>query len=321
MAAYTSFRSLLAQIDAGVLDDEVPLSSLLQKCLVLGGDAGSKKMRNWARQELNGYHGPMEEVPTYRHVPAALMAVITSQADYNGITRRIPDSAFLSQVRDIIREKVDLEDAILTESIGELEAMASRHTEVHNISPGWGDFIADTLNKFSMAPNSRVADVYWAVPNAAVRGLLIRVRAALADLVAELARLTPQDQQVPPRLASDQAMQFVINGDRATIHYSPQSSVGGGTNVTVGGSAPGTVTVVGAHGSATGGRAVQACRDAVMTARDATTAHAEDPLSKDGWWARLRKWNAVVAVATIVGAIATVVGTVVAVCAWTGWTP
>ncbi len=312
---------MLAQIDAGVLDDEVPLSSLLQKCLVLGGDAGSKKMRNWARQELNGYHGPTEEVPTYRHVPAALMAVITNQAGYDGITRRIPDSAFPSQVRDIIRETVDLEDAILTESIGELEAMASQHTEIHNISPGWGDFIADTLNKFSMVPNSRVADVYWAVPNAAVRGLLIRVRAALADLVAELARLTPQDQQVPPRLATDQAMQFVINGNRATIHYSPQSSVGGGTNVTVGGPAPGTVTVAGAHGSATGGQAVQACRDAVMTAREATTARAEDPLSKDGWWARLRKRDVVVALATIIGAIATVVGTVVAVCAWTGWTP
>ena len=111
-----------------MLDDEGPLSSLLQKCLVLGGDAGSKKMRNWARQELNGYHGPTEEVPTYRHVPAALMAVITNQAGYDGITRRIPDSAFPSQVRDIIRETVDLEDAILTESIGELEAMASQHT-------------------------------------------------------------------------------------------------------------------------------------------------------------------------------------------------
>jgi len=28
---------LLAQIEAGVLDDTVPLSSLLQKCIVLGG--------------------------------------------------------------------------------------------------------------------------------------------------------------------------------------------------------------------------------------------------------------------------------------------
>ena len=46
---------LLAQIEAGVLDDIVPLSSLLQKCIVLGGQAGSEKMRDWARRELNGY--------------------------------------------------------------------------------------------------------------------------------------------------------------------------------------------------------------------------------------------------------------------------
>ena len=48
---------LLAQIEADVVDDTVPLSSLLQKCIVLGGQAGSEKMRDWARQELNGYAG------------------------------------------------------------------------------------------------------------------------------------------------------------------------------------------------------------------------------------------------------------------------
>jgi hypothetical protein len=44
---------LLAQIEAGVVGNE-PLSSLLQKCIVLGGQAGSEKMRDWARHELNG---------------------------------------------------------------------------------------------------------------------------------------------------------------------------------------------------------------------------------------------------------------------------
>lgn len=45
-------KGLLAQIEAGVLGDE-PLPSLLQKCIVLGGRAGSEKMRDWARKELN----------------------------------------------------------------------------------------------------------------------------------------------------------------------------------------------------------------------------------------------------------------------------
>ena len=47
-------NGLFAQIEAGVINGE-PLSSLLQKCIVLGGQAGSENMRAWARQELNGY--------------------------------------------------------------------------------------------------------------------------------------------------------------------------------------------------------------------------------------------------------------------------
>ena len=40
---------LLAQIQAGVADHRVPLSSLLQNSIVLGGQTGSEKMRDWAR--------------------------------------------------------------------------------------------------------------------------------------------------------------------------------------------------------------------------------------------------------------------------------
>lgn len=76
-----------------MLDETVPLSSLLQKCIVIGGQAGSEKMRDWARRELNGYAGA-ETVPDYRHIPAAVMVVITNSAGCNGITQRIDDSVF-----------------------------------------------------------------------------------------------------------------------------------------------------------------------------------------------------------------------------------
>jgi hypothetical protein len=70
---------LLAQIEAGVLDDSVPLSSLLQKCIVLGGKAGSEKMRDWARQELNGYQD-FHSIPDYRRLSAQVKLVITNLA-------------------------------------------------------------------------------------------------------------------------------------------------------------------------------------------------------------------------------------------------
>jgi len=197
-----------------VLDHTVPLSSLLQNCIVLGGQAGSEKMRDWARRELNGYSGA-DTVPDYRHVPAAVMAVITNRAGYNGGTTRIDDSVFPAQVRDMIREKVDLGDAVLGGGIGELEALASEGTEEHRLIPSWSTFIKDTLNEFNMGPTSRVAEVYWSVSNASIRGVLVRIRTALAELVAELITLTPQDQEVPDKLAADQAIQFVITGDRS----------------------------------------------------------------------------------------------------------
>jgi len=126
---------LLAQIEADVVDDTVPLSSLLQKCIVLGGQAGSEKMRDWARRELNGYAGA-DTVPDYRHFHAALMAVITNDAGYNAMTQRIHDDVFPDQIRDIIREAVgDIEDAFVPQGIGMLEGLASQGTDMHRLSP------------------------------------------------------------------------------------------------------------------------------------------------------------------------------------------
>jgi hypothetical protein len=46
---------LCGQIDAGRLEDTVPISWLPQKHIVLGGQAGSDKIRDWSRRELDGY--------------------------------------------------------------------------------------------------------------------------------------------------------------------------------------------------------------------------------------------------------------------------
>jgi hypothetical protein len=220
---------LLAQIEADVVDDTVPLSSLLQKCIAIGGQAGSAKMRDWARGELHGYTEP-ETVPDYRHIPAALMVVITNRAGYNGITQRIDDSVFPAQLRDMISEKVDVEEAIVGGGIGELEALAKQNVDQHHLIPSWAGFVRDALNRFNMTPNSRVAEVYLSVPSASIQGLLVRVRTALVELVAELNALTPQDQDVPDQAAADQAVQFVVTGDRPTIQYGNTGNVAAGSS-------------------------------------------------------------------------------------------
>jgi AbiTii len=338
---------LLAQMEADAADHKIPLSSLLQRCIVLGGQAGSAKMRDWARQELHGYGGS-DTVPDYRHVPAALVAAVTNRTGYNSRPVRFDDSVFPSQIREIIREKVDLEEAILSQGTGQLEAMASEGTRDHQLLPPWAGFIADTMNKHDMVSNGRVADVYLSVPNVAIQGVLVSIRTALADLIAELIALTPRDQELPDNLAADQVIQLVITGNRNVINYSPQHASVGGTNVRVAdGATFGPVSVSGAHGTAigsqtasgagssavgtqsasgegssvAGGQAVHAGHDAVAAGRNAAVPGAVGQPAKEGWWARLRKRGAVVAFFIIIGAIASVAGVVVAILLAAGWKP
>lgn len=53
------------------------------------------------------------------------------------------------------------------------------------------------MNQHNMAVNGHVADVYLSVPHAAIQGVLVRIRAALAELVAELIALTPGIRKSP----------------------------------------------------------------------------------------------------------------------------
>jgi hypothetical protein len=338
---------LLAQIEAGVVDESVSLSSLLQKCIVLGSQARSEEMRAWARRELNGYSGT-DEVPEYRQIPAVLTARITNMAGYNGGTTRIDRSAFSQPVLDMMAEKqIDVDNAVFGEGIGVLEAMANEEKDEHCFVPYWAGFVADTLNRFNMSPGSRVADVYWSVSSAAIRGMLVRVRTALAELVAELNTLMPDEQEVPDKRIADQAVQFVT-GDGSVINYTVQHASDGGTNVTVNSrDEAGPVTGAGAHASAVGsqeasganssvagsqeasganssvvgGQSVQADRDLVIAGQDAAVHDAAEQPARDSWWARLRKRGAVVAFATIIGAIATVAAVGVAIAVAAGWKP
>jgi hypothetical protein len=54
----------------------------LRKCIVLGGQAGSASLRDWAAREAKGYDGS-DELPTWRVVYAQITvdAVFRSGAD------------------------------------------------------------------------------------------------------------------------------------------------------------------------------------------------------------------------------------------------
>jgi hypothetical protein len=322
-------ESLLAQIEVGVVDDSVSLASLMQKCIILGGQAGSEKMRAWARQELNGYEA--EPVPSYRRVYTGLSARLTNLAGYNGMTQRISPSAIPARVREFLQEKdIDPEIAILGGGIGELEAMANQDKSEYLLMPSWADLIAGVLSKYSVEQGStRVEAVFWPLPDAALRGLLVKVRTALAELVAELIALTPAAQDVPDKAVADQAVYLVVNGHRPTIQVTAHHAAGG-TNVAASPAEGSPVTVSSGTGTAIGSQTASGSGSSVVGSQTASGGHntltgrdgpAADSPPGRGWWARLRKRGWVVAITTSLGGIAGVAAAVLALFAWLGWTP
>jgi hypothetical protein len=77
----------------------------------------------------------------------------------------------------------------------------------------------------------------------------------------------------------------------------------------------------GAGSSVVGGQSAHAGGDVVTAGHDAAAPSAVEQPVKEGWWTRLRKRGAVVAVATIVGGLASVAGVVVAILIAAGWKP
>lgn len=316
MSSKTS--GLLAQIETGVLDDSVPLSTLLQKIIVLGGKAGSEKMREWARNELNGYLGSDVVLPEYRRIASALYVRITNRAGYNAISQRISPSS----LPDFMTNDVNVEEAALGNSIGELEALSAKGDEdgkPHLLSPPWANVVVDFLNKHAVMDEfSVVVAAYWEVYDASIKGLLVRVRTALAELVAELAYLTPVGQEVPTQAAADQAVHLVITGERPTINVSAPG-VQSAIVATGNGTAIGSQTASGENSTVVGAQAVHG-NEATVAGRDIATATSPSQES-EGWWTRLRKRGIFVAFFTVVGGIAGVIGAIVGVLSWVGWVP
>lgn len=108
-------HSLVAEIERDALDDNVPLSTVLRKCIALGGAVNSDQLREWAGRELRGYSGD-DETPAYRIVAAPIKidaalagGFITGQQ----ISPRV--------LPDFVQEKVS-EELPLRMGVGELEA-------------------------------------------------------------------------------------------------------------------------------------------------------------------------------------------------------
>lgn len=206
--------------------------------------------------------------------------------------------------------------------IGELDALANSGRDEHHLIPYWADMLLPVLNEHYVDPETtRVRDVYWALSNAPLKGLLVQVRTNLAELVGELLALTPDDSQ-PSKEAADAVTYFIITGDRNVITNLRQDAPGGTAVAVQGAETP--VTVAGTGGTAIGaqtasgegstvvGSQTASGNSSTITGRDASPAA---PAANEGFFKRWRKRGIIIGVATVVAAL---VG-VLQLLDWTPW--
>jgi AbiTii len=108
---------LIDEIERDALDSSVPISSALRKLVALGGQAGSKELRDWAGLELRGYYQTDMALPEYRK-PAATIRI--DGATFGGMItgQMISPSALPDPVNEYVQESVPLRGGI-----AEVEAM------------------------------------------------------------------------------------------------------------------------------------------------------------------------------------------------------
>ena len=217
-------RNLLRQIEQGVIDGSVSTVSLLQKCIILGGRAGSTQLREWAAKELRGY-GVDDELPPYRRVEAVLQ--IDAQVGYNMIRGQVIGPENLP--REVQEAGID-NTIVLRQALRELEHYADddSRTSIQFMHPAATRIVA--LMNAKAGFGEAVLRLYWDISRAAMRGVVDQVRTSLAELVAELVATLPHDTQTPSAQAADQAVNYIVSGKRNTVQVTNSQAASGSTS-------------------------------------------------------------------------------------------
>lgn len=212
---------LIEAVERGLIDG-TSTTSLLQQCILLGSHSGSKKLREWAGRELNGYtDGSL--VPDYRRIYAIICVdAIVGNGQITGQqigSNQLPDFA-----KDA---KVD-ENLHLRQGIGELEALVVGDRKSIKFSLPGATIIARALDRSSGRSHlQQITAIYWGVSSATIRGVIERIRTALAEFLAEVMDTLPADKgamAAPTTEAVDRAVTVVLQSAGGAVTVNTGSS-------------------------------------------------------------------------------------------------
>lgn len=221
--------SPLDRLERDVLDDSVPLASLLRQVMVIGGRSSSTPLRRWVQLELNSYDSAPDDVPDYRRFAAQIM--ISGMWGYRQATLPISPMAIPEPARGSMTEEVTL-----TWAVGEIEAQVAGAdpTGIIKLSKRSSDLatlLTMDQQRQQNNPYIQIYEVYWAVSPASLQGVLDRIRTRLTEFVTELRATMPPGESEPTAEQVAQVVQhvWVTAGDNSPVNITaPFAQANGG---------------------------------------------------------------------------------------------
>lgn len=212
--------SLLGSLRHHMLDESEPLAGLLRKCLMLGAETGSDSLRQWARNELNGY-GTDDPLPSYRKLPTPPLSADTMSGNTWAQNMTYSVLQLPLKAREALGDEFPLH-----QPVEELEQLATR-TSLSFTNAGLA--YAQHVWNQGLGPFQQVMNLRFTVSGSMFAGVLGQIRTQLVDLIADLTATTPL-AELPRKETVDAAVSTHIGVQYNTTIQSTSGPTAIGSN-------------------------------------------------------------------------------------------
>jgi len=200
---------LLDEIIGGAVDDEMPLSVLLRKCLLLAYELKNEKLKAWTENELNGY-ADADALPDYRKIKVT--AVGTFAGPFGNLVNNQPLAA--SVLPEDFRHWA--ESAVLMQPVVAYDVGRDAEGRPNNGKFQWpADLVALFADKFLQGWN--LVRAHQVIPGSVFVSLLDTVRTRILQLALELKKETgdraKELSEIPPRRIDQSVVTNIFGGN------------------------------------------------------------------------------------------------------------
>jgi hypothetical protein len=218
---------LLDEIIDATLDKQMPIGTLLRKCLVLEQQVKNEKFRAWLDRELDGYD-QMEELPPYR------VFNCVNRGLFIGRAMRMDDQPISIHVMEEEDRKV-IDKVCLHQPAASYEGRPSAKPEAAQLP--WNPFLtAKYQTKFY---SGLVLNRAWQeIPSSILVGLLEQIRTRVLRFALELkdnlsANVT-DPKEVPPAVVERSVVNNIYGGNIVIASHAENISQMAHTTIAVG---------------------------------------------------------------------------------------